>query len=72
MKGTKETIMRQQNNTLVMEERNYDALASVPYDRGVVFIIFTEQDLKSKGTYDTYTLGDFQFLQVIRLEIKVG
>ena len=72
MKGTKETIMRQQNNTLVMEERNYDALASAPYDCGVVFIIFTEQDLKSKGTYDTYTLGDFQFLQVIRLEIKVG
>ena len=70
MKGTKETIMRQQNNTLVMEERNYDALASVPYDRRVVLIIFTEQDLK--WNYDTYTLGDFQFLQVIRLEIKVG
>ena len=70
MKGTKETIMRQQNNTLVMEERNYDALASAPYDCGVVFIIFTEQDLK--WNYDTYTLGDFQFLQVIRLEIKVG
>ena len=70
MKGTKETIMRQQNNTLVMEERNYDALASVPYDRRVVLIIFTEQDLK--WYYDTYTLGDFQFLQVIRLEIKVG
>ena len=70
MKGTKETIMRQQNNTLVMEERNYDALASVPYDRRVVFIIFTEQDLT--WNYDTYTLGDFQFLQVIRLEIKVG
>ena len=70
MKGTKETIMRQQNNTLVMEERNYDALASVPYDRRVVFIIFTEQDLT--WNYDIYTLGDFQFLQVIRLEIKVG
>ena len=70
MKGTKETIMRQQNNTLVMEERNYDALASVPYDRTVIFIIFTEQDLK--WNYDPYTLGDFQFLQVIRLEIKVG
>ena len=70
MKGTKETIMRQQNNTLVMEERNYDALASVPYHRMVVFIIFTEQDLT--WNYDTYTLGDFQFLQVIRLEIKIG
>ena len=70
MKGTKETIMRQQNNTLVMEERNYDALASAPYDRRVVFIIFTEQDLT--WNYDIYTLGDFQFLQVIRLEIKVG
>ena len=71
MKGTKETIMRQQNNTLVMEERNYDALASVPYDRRLVFIIFiTEQDLT--WNYDTYTLRDFQFLQVIRLEIKIG
>ena len=59
MKGTKETIMRQQNNTLVMEERNYDALASVPYDRRMVFIIFTEEDLK--WNYDTYSLGDFQF-----------
>ena len=43
MKGTKETIMRQQNNTLVMEERNYDALALVPYDRRVVFIILKEE-----------------------------
>ena len=51
--------MRQQNNTLVMEERNYDALASVPYDRRMVFIIFTEEDLK--WNYDTYSLGDFQF-----------